>query len=225
MVSYFDLISVFAFSFFILTIVNIPVMKIYADYDNYSSDALESNFKVFSMGNMGFAGTKCVNSGMAANQILLSCQTGSISNIQSYGINSKKENMDNCVTNTTGQCAGAFDTTMNTLMNSCIGKESCWLTGLKSKIIKNNATCTDEDAHFYVQYYCSHSDAEIQKRLHLGSYIGSISVFACLFFLIMIYYLKNQVKIKHIDWDVATTTAGDYTVDMVIPLSFYNRFL
>lgn len=67
MVSYFDMIKVFAFVFFVLTIVNIPVMKIYAQGDNYKTDALDSTIKMMSLGNWGFSTTKCVSSGMAAN--------------------------------------------------------------------------------------------------------------------------------------------------------------
>jgi hypothetical protein len=32
----------------------------------------------------------------------------------------------------------------------------------------------------------------------------------------MIYYLKNKTKINQVEWDVSTTTAGDYTLDLKI---------
>lgn len=41
----------------------------------------------------------------------------------------------------------------------------------------------------------------------------------------MIYYLRNNTIIKQVEWDVATTTAGDYTVDMKITHSQYSHFI
>lgn len=57
-----------------------------------------------------------------------------------------------------------------------------------------------------------------QKRKE-GSQVACISVFASLFFLVMLYYLKNNTVIKQVEWDVATTTAGDYTADLKISYS------
>lgn len=41
----------------------------------------------------------------------------------------------------------------------------------------------------------------------------------------MLYYLKNNTVIKQVEWDVATTTAGDYTTDMKITHSQYSNFV
>lgn len=39
------------------------------------------------------------------------------------------------------------------------------------------------------------------------------------------YYLRSITQIKHVEWDVATLTAGDYTVDMKITHQQYCLFL
>jgi len=46
--------------------------------------------------------------------------------------------------------------------------------------------------------------------------ICCVAIFASLFFLVMMYYQRRKVIINQKEWDVATITAGDYTVDMKI---------
>jgi hypothetical protein len=46
--------------------------------------------------------------------------------------------------------------------------------------------------------------------------ISCIAVFSALFFLIMVFYQKRIAVINQKEWDVETTTAGDYTIDMKI---------
>lgn len=47
----------------------------------------------------------------------------------------------------------------------------------------------------------------------------------CLLFLITIYFLKKNSKLKQLEWDIATITAGDYTVEYKISENSYHHFL
>ena len=65
--SYFHVIKTFMFMFLLLTIVNIPVLKIYTSYSNYKDEVSEKFSKITSLGNMGFSQTKCSSSYIGTN--------------------------------------------------------------------------------------------------------------------------------------------------------------
>ena len=58
-----------------------------------------------------------------------------------------------------------------------------------------------------------------------GLYIGCISVFISLFFVVFIDYLNSVFKNAFIEWDVKTITAGDYSCELDIPKAMWDTFL
>jgi hypothetical protein len=59
-------------TFSILSLANYPVMKIYSSYNNFKDGSFRDTFDTrYSLGNMGFAESKCVNVGLDVDQILL----------------------------------------------------------------------------------------------------------------------------------------------------------
>jgi hypothetical protein len=97
-VSYFNLLKICIFTFLVITVLHIPVMKIYGSYNNYNEDANDRLFKVVSLGNMGFSTTKCSSSGLAADKIILSCKTGVINKIfdsNAYYVNKLRRDLEN----------------------------------------------------------------------------------------------------------------------------------
>lgn len=84
-VSYFDMIKNLAKIFCILTILNIPLMYYYSQYDAYKSSKL-GIISQFTLGNMGMAQTKCSNAKLAGDAILMDCNTGVIESITYFGI-------------------------------------------------------------------------------------------------------------------------------------------
>ena len=61
-------------TFTILAIVNYPVMNIYSSYNNFKDGSFIDTYETrYSLGNMGFAESKCVNVGLDVDQILLQC--------------------------------------------------------------------------------------------------------------------------------------------------------
>jgi hypothetical protein len=135
-----------------------------------------------------------------------------------YGFNAKFEDRDQCVRNITGACSTSFNRTRlaNDIESSCLGKKSCKLTALKSYVTSNQKVCTDDDASFYMQFYCLHSKEELGQKRNEGTIVAGIAVFSCLFFVIMIFYLRQSTQIQKTVWDVETITAGDYAVDMTL---------
>ena len=46
--------------------------------------------------------------------------------------------------------------------------------------------------------------------------ISCIGIFMCALFLVAIHYLRKSSKIKLLEFDIATITAGDFTVEYKI---------
>ena len=102
LVSYFDLLRVMIWTFFFLSIFNFPLMYIYGSHNNYSNEAIDATPKYISLGNLGFSTTKCIESGLSSNTIVLKCDVGMISTIVDYFINSPTEDKQQCISNATG---------------------------------------------------------------------------------------------------------------------------
>ena len=54
--------------------------------------------------------------------------------------------------------------------------------------------------------------------------VACLGIFGCFFFMIMVYYLRNSLRLEQVDWDVSIVTAGDYSVDMKITQQQYSYF-
>ena len=136
-VSYFDLLKVMIFVFLVFTLLHMPIMRIYEEYDNFSDEVMEGKFNIFSLGNMGFSTTKCSSTGIMTDKIVLSCKTGNITEIVDHSFAAKWENKDYCRTNTTGVCSNVASPQLKKDLMGCIGKSSCQITKLKSYITSN----------------------------------------------------------------------------------------
>lgn len=124
--SYFHVIRIFMLMFLVLTIANIPVLKIYTSYSNYKDETSDKIFKTTSLGNMGFSMTKCTSSYLGSDQMVLSCKTGNINALVDFGITPKFENRDQCLRNTTSVCASSINYDgFKKLLQPCIGQAQC----------------------------------------------------------------------------------------------------
>ena len=124
-------------------------------------------------------------------------------------------------------CYNAFDSARldKDMRSKCLGNSNCTLSGLKSYVTAKKDVCTHEEASFFVQYYCKQNQQQLMEKFHEGTIIACVSVFCCLFFIVMNFYLRRSTEIKHVEWDVATLTAGDYAVDMKLAPQQYALFL
>ena len=130
-------------------------MGIYAKYHNYKEESTERLPKLLSLGNLGFSTTKCSNTGMATDKIILSCKTGVVNQIIDFNIASPNERKDLCVRNTTSICANTYNpTTIRADLEKCIGKDNCKVSGIKSYVTSKKDVCLHEDAMLSVQFYC-----------------------------------------------------------------------
>ena len=44
----------------------------------------------------------------------------------------------------------------------------------------------------------------------------SIAIFSSLVLLIMTYYMRRDIEVDEVEWDLDTVTAADYTIDLEI---------
>lgn len=85
-------------TFGLLTLVNYPVMKIYASYNNFKDGSFLDTYDTrYALGNMGFAESKCINVGLDVDKILLQCHQGYIGLIFDFGYIAKNEDKDICM--------------------------------------------------------------------------------------------------------------------------------
>ena len=83
--------------FAVLTIIHIPIIRSYSSYHNYDNEIQDRRIKLLSMGNMGFAESRCIHSGLSADKAILSCKTGQITNVTDFGFLSYADNEDVCL--------------------------------------------------------------------------------------------------------------------------------
>lgn len=83
---------------------------------------------------------------MDASILKLSCSKGFISNIIDFGIQSKYENPELCVRNSTGVCANALNNAFNTSLHACVGNKTCEIKAPKTYVTSNPSLCAHEDA-------------------------------------------------------------------------------
>jgi hypothetical protein len=80
--AYFDTLSALIKVFFVLTILNIPIMMIYSSYETKTSSGLKS----LTLGNLGQSEAICSIVKFGLNRNLIDCSTGLITSIESFGL-------------------------------------------------------------------------------------------------------------------------------------------
>jgi hypothetical protein len=77
----------------------------------------------------------------------------------------------------------------------------------------------------FVSYTCWHKEGELIQRYEQLSVASGISILIAFLFLIWTRYAFLGSKIWLLDFDVSTITAGDYTVEMKVPMDKYKDWL
>jgi len=75
-----------------------------------------------------------------------------------------------------------------------------------------------------IQFGCAFTDANLNSRQVSGLYIGCMSVFICLFFVVFVDYMSSVFKNAFVEWDVKTITAGDYSCEVNITKNMWDTF-
>jgi len=229
-VSYLSLIKVLIATFSLLSLVHLPVIITYGRYENYSNDIMDNYQKVYSLGNMGFSGPRCVHVGLRVDNALLSCPTGSIRQLIDFGFISTDEDQNVCLrTLTDYECEHAYNrqSALAAIESQCLNRSSCLISNISSMLHRNatGGLCSQAETKFFVQYACEHSQEELEARRRDGAKAACVAVFSALAIFAMIFYQRKSTQLEQIEWDVSTVTASDYTVDMTLTEGMLENFV
>lgn len=86
------------------------------------------------------------------------------------------------------------------------------------------ADCLSDDAFFYAQYTCIQTREVLKDKYFQISTTIAICCLIAYLFTISLRHLYQGDKIRQLEWDMATITAGDYTVELKIDKSHYLRW-
>ena len=85
------------------------------------------------------------------------------------------------------------------------------------------AECTFEPSNYiFVSYTCWHLDEDLITRHDQFCVASSCSILVALLFLTWTRNAYQGSKISLLEFDVSTVTAGDYTVEMKVPMGKYK---
>lgn len=87
------------------------------------------------------------------------------------------------------------------------------------------AGCLSDDAQFFIQYSCVMNQDQLNAKFRQISLYVCIAVFVALFYFLRIRHLIEKTNIDHLEWDLATVTAADYTVEKTITKAEYDAWV
>ena len=139
--------------------------------------------------------------------------------------------MDSCMNNKmTKSCKDHIPEETGKHIAQCIGQSSCTVKVSLDQLYGDNlssapANCKSEDAVLFIQFSCIQATEDLVQKRQEALGIACLGIFACLLYTITIYYLQENSKLQNIEWDVATVTAGDFSVELQITHEMYNIFM
>ena len=85
--------------------------------------------------------------------------------------------------------------------------------------------CFGNGSQIFIQVACLLDEAEIKSRQFQGFYIGGIVLITAIYMIVFIDYMALVSKNDYVEWDLATITAGDFTIEFDIGADFYEKFI
>ena len=140
-VSYFTIIYTFMLVFFLITLINIPVMFNNSNWTAYSGERQLSWTAQYTTGNLGQSTTRCLNVKMKTEDLSVSCPTGLISEVTQFGVYAKGSEADQralCTSEGVNVSTGLDCASVSKKENSfytdklapCVGQGSCLIHGI-----------------------------------------------------------------------------------------------
>ena len=97
--------------------------------------------------------------------------------------------------------------------------------GLYVNSAAKNSCFTKGDTRLFVQYTCEQSAENQSMKYNQMCLISGTAILIALLFTVTMRYLFQGGKITKIDWDMATVTAGDYSVEIDIYKENYDEWM
>ena len=176
---------------------------------------------------MGYSSVQCAAIPIEIGKLNIQCPYGKIGKLIDYGVNLSDETAGNCrlndkikkcqpdATNFLKDLAKAVD------KNTYLFDFGTWQSLYKDANAKKDCNVKGE-SRFFIQYSCLQSQENLDMKYNQMCLIVSSACLIALLFTIVIRWLYQGGKMKQIDWDMSTVTAGDYTVEMMICREGYD---
>lgn len=190
-------------------------------------------YEMRTIGNLGYSSVQCQSIPVAVGKISVSCPYGTIGEFFDWGINHFTDGgeVDSCVTTSANEACKPNSDEFATVLANAVGQTE-FTANINDSLFfaPSNTTdygiCTDATdlPQLFVQYSCVQSNEEMYNKYNQLAVVTAAGVLVCLLFTIMIKSLYQGGKIKRLEWDMATITAGDYTVELKIPQAKYEQW-
>ena len=112
-------------------------------------------------------------------------------------------------------------------MMECHGQKTCSFDVndfIYAHYEKVPTTCFNDYARFYVQVYCQHSEEDLEERQSWQTLIVWLTIAQALVYWLSLEYLQLRSEADVTEYDKATTTISDYTVQFQINEDLYDNF-
>jgi len=155
-VAYFDFHRYLMILYAIIVVLLLPSLAIFLFYGD-GRRVGSSFFTKFTLANIGFTSTLCKDVTLAVGNLTLTCPTGDIGEVVSFGIIPAEGRInDACLPNDeTKQCDGIIDypKVRASIEETCLGKPFCTINALNLLAKSGPKDCISTYAQFYTQVY------------------------------------------------------------------------
>lgn len=166
------------------------------------------------------------------NALYANCEYGHVGRIIDYGVSSGSDGnpFDQCASNVANEaCKPPSNSAFVTALNSLIGGTNQVAVVDSANIFDpadaTTASCINDLSQYFIQYTCEmNNDEQYVKYRQLCLY-ASIVLFVAAFYFFRIRHLIEKQNLEHMEWDLQTVTAGDYTIQKPITKEEYDDFL
>ena len=227
-VAYIDILWTLICVFLLFSLMLIPTMNHYNEGTGYKSFNKElQQYEMGTLGNMGYSSVQCAAIPIEIGKLNIQCPYGKVGKMIDYGVNLSDETAGNCLINDKIKKCQPDAVSFQTLLANSLDKNTylldfgTWQSLYTDPVGK--AECNvEKQSRLFVQYTCNQPTENLQMKYNQMCLVMSSACIIALLFTITIRWLYQGGKMKQIDWDMSTVTAGDYTVEFTIDREGYD---
>jgi hypothetical protein len=226
-VAYLDFHRYLVMLYAIIVALLLPSLTLFLFYGDGRRTG-SSFFTKFTIANLGFTSTLCRDVTFAVGDLTLTCPSGRIGEIVSFGIIPAEGKInDACLPNEeTVTCDSVidFDFAEKEIKRKCIGKPYCTINAKQLVSSTGPEECLSKYAQFYTQVYCDFLEDAIETRNNLSIWFSVQILLTTFVILSFLFFMRRRTSKEYTEWDMQTTTASDYTMQYNIPDKIFTDF-
>lgn len=239
--AYFKMLRYLIFTYALMSVLAFGTIFLYANGNTIQVENFKDAMGFITLGNLGFSQSKCLMwyKDLDKDQTLR-CSRGKISKVINRGIvpdisNFKFVNGTTVPSDYCGvvdqfpseyDCSSLFPASFDTAFDdACKDKATCRFNA--NTFVKDtgkNPKCVTGNPKIFIQYECVMDEQSTKDVQLVGLTVIQLSIMMTIIFLAVIYYLKATTNLDFKAWDIDTTTASDFTVQMPITPGMWAWF-